>query len=402
MIQIAILGFGTVGSGVAQVLQRNTEKITSGAAEAISLKYILELRDLPKDNPFAAKIVRDFSIIEKDPEVQVVVECIGGVEAAYAYTKRCLNAGKSVVTSNKELVAEKGYELLALAREKNLNYLFEASVGGGIPILRPISQCLAGNEIDEIYGILNGTTNYILTRMRQANLSFEAALKEAQEKGFAEADPRADIEGDDACRKICILGSLGFGHHIYPQQVPTEGISKVKPQDMAYAKSANRKIKLFGRAVRQKGEKVAAYVAPHLISRDSVLANVEEEFNGIVVKGNAIGSVMFCGAGAGKLPTASAVVADVIDCAKHVHARKYVDWYADDPQFEGDPLDLPSRWYVRVPAGAKTDSFGQVEHLDYPGSDPGERAFFTAPMSQREIEPKGRAAQAYSAFRVFD
>ena len=401
MIQIAILGFGTVGSGVAEVLLKNTEKITSGAADSISLKYILDIREFP-ESPFAPKMIQDFSIIEKDPDIHVVVETIGGVGVAYEYTKRCLLAGKSVVTSNKELVAAKGYELLSMAQERNLNYLFEASVGGGIPILRPISQCLAGNEIDEIYGILNGTTNYILTRMRRAHLSFDAALKEAQEKGFAEADPRADIEGDDACRKICILGSLSFGHHIYPHQVPTEGISKITPQDTAYARSGDKKIKLFGRAIRLDDGKVAAYVAPHLISRDSILANVEDEFNGIVVHGNAIGSVMFCGAGAGMLPTASAVVADVIDCAKHMHARKYVDWSEADPKFEADPLALVSRWYVRMPKAASPELFGQIEGLDYPGANPEEQAFLTPPMSQREIAPKLEEVGAYTAFRVLD
>ena len=368
MIQVAIMGFGTVGSGVAQVLQRNTEKIASGAAESISLKYILDIRDLPEAQPFADKMIWEFATIEQDPEIQVVVETIGGVEAAYEYTKRCLLAGKSVVTSNKELVAAKGHELLSIARERNLNYLFEASVGGGIPIIRPISQCLAANEIDEIYGILNGTTNYILTRMRKAGLSFDAALKEAQEKGFAEADPRADIQGDDACRKVCILGSLSFGRHIYPQQVPTEGISGVSLADMSYARSADRKIKLLGRAIRQEGGKIAAYVAPHLIKTENLLANVVDEFNGIVVKGNAIGTVMFYGAGAGKLPTASAVVADVIDCAKHVHARKYVDWAEGDSQFVTDSAALVSRWYVRAPKAAAIEAFGQIEVLDYPGS----------------------------------
>ena len=401
MIKIAIMGFGTVGSGVAQVLYRNTNKITSGAADSIDLKYILDIRPLA-DSLFADKMISDFAIIERDPDVQVVVETIGGVEKAYEYTKRCLMAGKSVVTSNKELVAAKGYELLSFAKERNLNYLFEASVGGGIPIIRPISQCLAGNEIYEIYGILNGTTNYILTRMRKANISFDAALKEAQEKGFAEADPSADIQGDDACRKICILGSLSFGRHIYPEQVEAEGILKVTPADIAYAKSAGRKIKLLGRVVRQGEDKVFAYVAPHLIGIESLLANVEDEFNGIVVKGNAIGTVMFYGAGAGKLPTASAVVADVIDCAKHMHARKYVDWSEGDPQFVADAEDLVSRWYVRMPAKASPEGFGQVEMLDYPGAAPTERAFLTGPISQGEIESKCKETGAYLAFRVLE
>ena len=400
MVQIAILGFGIVGSGVAQVLWENTEKIAAGATTPISLKYILDVRDFPA-SLFSDKMVRDFAVIEQDPEIRIVVETIGGVDAAYAYTKRCLEAGKNVVTSNKELVAAHGYELLSMARARNLNYLFEASVGGGIPIIRPISQCLAANEIYEIYGILNGTTNYILSKMRKESLTFDEALLEAQERGFAEADPSADLEGDDACRKICILGSLSFGHHIYPAQVPTEGIGKVSLRDMAYAREAGMKIKLLARAVRQEGERVAAYVAPHLIGAESLLANVEDEFNGILVRGNAIGDVMFCGPGAGKRPTASAVVADLIDCAKHFHARKYVDWSEGGALYRADPAALISRWYVRCP-GDTTGGFSQIVPLQSADADPGEAAFLTAPMSQREIAPKLERAQAYTAFRVLD
>ncbi|MCL2562858.1 MAG: homoserine dehydrogenase [Oscillospiraceae bacterium] len=379
MTKIAILGFGIVGTGVAEVLTENAKKIALSAAEAIALKYILDIRDL-SDSPFADKCVTDFSVIEQDPEVRVVVETIGGAGVAYDFTKRALLAGKSVVTSNKELVAMHGYELLAIAKAQNVNYLFEASVGGGIPIIRPISQCLAANEISEICGILNGTTNYMLTEMAAKGVPFAEALKDAQALGYAEADPTADIEGDDACRKICILGSLSFGRHIYPDEVPTEGITKVTPEDICYAKGINRKIKLLGRAIRTEDGKVAAYVAPHLVNTDSLLANVEGVHNGITVRGNAIGDVMFYGPGAGKLPTASAVVADVIDCVKHLKARKYIAWEQGGPAFSADPKTLVSQWYVRT----STD------------------AFITESMSAIDLAPKLEEWNAECAFRLLD
>jgi len=399
MVYVAILGFGVVGSGVAEVLEQNTEKIALSAATEISLKYILDVQDFP-DSPFADRVIHDFARIEQDPEVQIVVETIGGAGVAYEFTKRCLQAGKSVVTSNKELVATHGYELLSIAKEKNLNYLFEASVGGGIPIVRPLCQCLAANEIGEVYGILNGTTNYILSRMAEG-VAFDTALKLAQDLGYAEADPTADIAGDDACRKICILGSLSFGHHIHPDQVATVGIGKVALQDIRYTQQAGWKIKLLGRVIRRDGDRIAAYVAPHLVGMESILANVNDVFNGIMVKGNAIGDVMFYGPGAGKLPTASAVVADIIDCAKHFHARKYIDWAEGGSGVLTDPRALISRWYVRMPVGGERD-FGQVEPLFYHGANPAETACLTPPMSQIEIEPKLEAANAICAFRVLE
>ena len=309
MVNVAILGFGVVGSGVAEVLATNGPHIDQKVDDLIRLKYILDVRDFP-DSPFADKVVHDFSVIENDPEVSIVVETIGGAKAALDFTRRALRAGKSVVTSNKELVAEHGCELLKLAAEQGVSYLFEASVGGGIPILRPLNQCLAANEIEEITGILNGTTNYILTRMIRGGLSFDAALKEAQANGYAEQDPTADIEGHDACRKICILASLAFGRHIYPRQVPAEGITGVTLSDVAWAEACGKKLKLLGRAIRQADGRVCAYVSPHLVDVENPLAGVEDVFNAIAVKGNAIGDVMFYGRGAGKLPTASAVVAD--------------------------------------------------------------------------------------------
>ena len=301
MVNVAILGFGVVGSGVAEVLATNGPHIDQKVDDLIRLKYILDVRDFP-DSPFADKVVHDFSVIENDPEVSIVVETIGGAKAALDFTRRALRAGKSVVTSNKELVAEHGCELLKLAAEQGVSYLFEASVGGGIPILRPLNQCLAANEIEEITGILNGTTNYILTRMIRGGLSFDAALKEAQANGYAEQDPTADIEGHDACRKICILASLAFGRHIYPRQVPAEGITGVTLSDVAWAASCGKKLKLLGRAIRQADGKVCAYVSPHLVDGENPLAGVEDVFNAIAVRGNAIGDVMFYGRGRASCP----------------------------------------------------------------------------------------------------
>ena len=325
MADIAVLGHGVVGSGVLEVLLTHTDSITRRAKEEIRVKHILDLREFP-ELPYAGSFTKDFNVILEDPEVTIVVECMGGLEPAYTFVRSCLENGKSVVTSNKELVAAKGAELLALAQRNNLNFLFEASVGGGIPIIRPISQCLAANEVSEIAGILNGTTNFILTKMIREHMAFEEALKLAQELGYAERDPSADVEGADACRKICILASLAFGTHVYPDDVHTEGITKVTLEDVAYADAWGGVIKLIGQVSMLENGRIAIMVAPMLISRESQLANVDDVFNGIVVRGDATGDVMFYGKGAGKLPTASAVVADVIDCVKHLKARKYLFW----------------------------------------------------------------------------
>ncbi|MCL2201185.1 MAG: homoserine dehydrogenase, partial [Oscillospiraceae bacterium] len=324
MTEIAVLGYGVVGSGTVEVLEKNSKKVAENAGQNIRVKYILDVRNF-SDSPHAELFVNNFDTIVNDPDVSVVVEAIGGAEVAFEYTKRSLNAGKSVVTSNKELVAAHGYQLLKLAREKGVNYLFEASVGGGIPIMRPLAQCMAANEISEIFGILNGTTNYILTEMERKGTSFADALVDAQQKGYAEADPTADIGGHDACRKICILTSLAFGRHIYPEFVLTEGITGVTSEDKTFAAELGYKIKLLGR-VRSVDNKLYVYVAPHLIGQDRLLAGVDGVMNGVVVRGNAVGDVVLCGAGAGKLPTASAVVADVIDAVKHQYARKWIGW----------------------------------------------------------------------------
>ena len=403
MVNVAILGFGVVGSGVAEVLATNGPHIDKKVDDLIRLKYILDVRDFP-DSPFADKVIRDFSIIENDPEVNIVVETIGGAKVALDFTRRALAAGKSVVTSNKELVAEHGCELLKLAQEKGVSYLFEASVGGGIPIIRPLNQCLAANEIEEIAGILNGTTNYILTRMIRAGLSFDAALKEAQQNGYAEQDPTADIEGHDACRKICILSSLSFGRHVYPNQVPTEGITGVTLADVAYADACGKKIKLLGRAIRRPDGKVCAFVAPHLVDAENPLAGVEDVFNAIAVKGNAIGDVMFYGRGAGKLPTASAVVADVIDAARHKDAKKRMVWAEGGDDVAVPPTDLESVWYVRAEGTleAVKAAFPDCALLPRAGAPENEFAFLTPSMTRSALDSQLAGLKPCSVFRVLD
>ena len=403
MVNVAILGFGVVGSGVAEVLATNGPHIDKKVDDLIRLKYILDVRDFP-ESPFADKVIHDFSIIENDPEVNIVVETIGGAKVALDFTRRALAAGKSVVTSNKELVAEHGCELLQLAQEKGVSYLFEASVGGGIPIIRPLNQCLAANEIEEISGILNGTTNYILTRMIRAGLSFDAALKEAQQNGYAEQDPTADIEGHDACRKICILASLAFGRHVYPRQVPTEGITGVTLADVAYADVCGKKIKLLGRAIHRDDGKVCAYVAPHLVDVEDPLAGVEDVFNAIAVKGNAIGDVMFYGRGAGKLPTASAVVADVIDAARHKDAKKRMVWAEGGDDVAVPPTDLESDWYVRAEGTleAVKAAFPDVSLLPRAGAPENEFAFLAPSMTRSALDGKLAGLKPCSVFRVLD
>ncbi len=404
MIKIAILGYGTVGSGVAELMDKNAKVIEKNAGVPIEVKYILDIRDFSGDK-YADKFVSDFKVIEDDPEVSVVVETIGGTKPAYDFTKRALLSGKNVVTSNKELVATHGAELLKIAKEKNLNYLFEASVGGGIPVIRPISQCLAANELTEVCGILNGTTNYILTRMIKGGLTFEKALAEAQEKGYAERDPSADIEGHDACRKICILSSLAFGRHIYPQFVETEGITGVKLEDVKFADKTGKLIKLLGRARLCEDGRVYAFVGPHLVDKDSPLASVEDVYNGVMVSGNMVGNVMFYGAGAGKYPTASAVAADVVDAVKHLAARKYINWADAGAEAVADISMFVSRFYVRISGesarSAATQAFGNVEFI--PG-DEREIAFLTDEITQADfseaLEKLSEKCEVLSRMRV--
>ena len=347
MIDIAIMGHGVVGSGVAEILINCSDRITQKAKNEINVKYILDLREF-EALPYSDKFTKDFNKILEDPSVKIVVEVMGGLKPAYEYVKQCLTAGKSVVTSNKELVAAKGAELLKIAEEKNVNFLFEASVGGGIPILRPMSQCLAANEITEINGILNGTTNFILNKMIVSNMSFDDALALAQKNGFAERNPAADIEGHDACRKICILASLGFGKHVYPEQVPTEGITDITLEDVEYADRFNCVIKLIGSAKRLADGKVYCTVRPTVVSRECILSSVNGVFNAIMVKGDETGDVMFYGKGAGKLPTASAVVADVIDCAKHLDTKKYLSWSDGSADYAVQAVDEETKLYVHL------------------------------------------------------
>ena len=411
MVKVAIMGHGTVGSGVYEVFEMNAEKIARTVGEPVEVKYVLDLRDF-SSLPYGHKFVTDFSVIENDPEVTVVAEVMGGVGAAYQFTKRCLEAGKSVCTSNKELVATKGDELLKIAEEHGVNYMFEASVGGGIPIIRPMLQCLAANEFNQICGILNGTTNYILTQMIHNGVTFADALKQAQLNGYAEKDPTADIEGHDACRKTCILAALSFGQHVYPDQVPTQGIRGVSLADVAYADSCGYKIKLLGRAIREPEGKVCAFVAPHLVSCENPLAGVEDVFNAIAVTGNAVGDVMFYGRGAGKLPTASAVVADVIDEVKHLKARKYQFWEPGSEDYVVDYRKGETAMLLRLhctdaeAAFAQAQQlFGEVQRLHADGETAQDLAFVTPVMPEEGIDEQIAAftdAKVVSRIRVAD
>ncbi len=395
MIYTAILGHGTVGSGVAEIMIKHNDRVKDKVREDIAVKYILELRDF-SNLTYADKFTKDFEKIVNDREVRIVAEVMGGINPAYDFVKRCLEAGKSVVTSNKELVAAKGAELLKIAAEKNVNFLFEASVGGGIPILRPMAQCLAANDINRVTGILNGTTNYILNKMIVDSMDFDTALSLAKEKGFAEKDPTADIEGHDACRKICILASLAFGKHVYPSEVKTEGISNITLDDVAYAGKFNCAIKLIARAKKLPNGKICADVAPRLVGHDNILSNVDGVFNAIVVRGDATGDVMFYGKGAGKMPTASAVVADIIDCAKHLNARKYFDWQESEEGYVVED-NSKQRFYVLAKSSdfeALDESFNTVfgeSTVNIKNCDLGEIAFITDEDYEQNIKEKLKA-----------
>ena len=317
MINIAVLGYGTVGSGVVEVIRTNHELINKRAGEEIKIKYVLDLREFPGD-PVEEILVHDFEQIVNDPEVKIVVEVMGGTGAAYTFTKRALEAGKSVCTSNKALVAQYGPELMEIAKEKKINFLFEASCGGGIPIIRAINGSLTADEIDEVSGILNGTTNYMLDKMITEGADFNTVLKEAQEKGYAEADPTADVEGQDACRKIAILSSLAYGKFLNFENVYTEGITKITPEDMEYAREMGRSIKLLGTSKKLGDDSFYALVAPFLVGQENPLYGVKGVFNSIFVHGNMLGDAMFYGRGAGELPTASAIVGDVLDVVRNM------------------------------------------------------------------------------------
>lgn len=391
MVSVAIMGHGVVGSGVAEILTTHKKKLFAGLGEEIYIKKILDLREFP-DSPLADRFTKDFEDIINDIEIRVVVEVMGGLNPAYDFVKRCLKAGKSVVTSNKELVAAYGAELLAIAKEENVNFLFEASVGGGIPIIRPMSQCLVANNVDEIAGILNGTTNFILTKMIADGMQFDDALKLAQDLGFAERNPAADIEGHDACRKICILASLAYGKHIYPDSVHTEGITKITLEDVKYAEAFGCVIKLIGKVKRLENGKIDIIVAPMLVPNESQLANIDYEFNGIMVRGDCTGDVVFYGKGAGKLPTASAVVADVVDCCKHLKTRKYLYWTDGDGSNVIPTAQSTSAMYVRADGSnvvAKAEKlFGNVSEIKNYSSNENTVAFVTEVLTYGEFEEK--------------
>ena len=413
MVEIAVMGYGVVGSGVVEVIRNHTESIAKRAKEEIRIKYILDIREFPND-PLADRFTKSFDDIVNDPDVRIVVEVMGGLDSAYDYVRRCLLAGKSVVTSNKELVAAKGAQLLALAQKLNVNFLFEASVGGGIPIIRPISQCLAANDVIEIAGILNGTTNFILTKMIREQMDFSDALALAQKLGYAERNPAADVEGKDACRKICILASLAFGKHVYPEQVHTEGITEIRLPDVEYAAAWGGVIKLIGRVKIMDNGQIQIIVCPMFVPRESQLANVDDVFNGIMVRGDSTGDVVFYGKGAGKLPTASAVVADVIDCVKHFKARKYLFWEDGSADYVQDYLSDVVSVYVRAKSEDPVRSlqsaeqiFGEAGQLVRKGAEKHELAFVTGKMPEREFLAKleefaATGAEIESRIRIGD
>lgn len=385
-MKAAVMGYGTIGSGVVEVLNTNRDSIARRAGDEIEVKYVLDLRDFPGD-PIQEKIVHDYQVIAQDPEVKIVVETMGGVEPAYTFVKAMLEAGKHVTTSNKALVADKGAELIALAREKNVNFLFEASVGGGIPIIRPLNCCLTADEIEEITGILNGTTNYMLTKMSEEGSEFADVLKDAQDKGYAEKDPTADVEGYDACRKIAILTSLICGQQVDFNDIHTEGITKISATDIKYAKAMGRTIKLLATS-RRVGDSYCAMVSPCLLAPEHPLYPVSDVFNAIFVHGNVLGDAMFYGSGAGKLPTASAVVADMVDIAKHIHTNISLEWSSKKVDLV-DYKNAANRFFVRT-TDSEADvkaAFGEAEFVKAEGVT-GETGFITGTMTEADYEEK--------------
>lgn len=398
MIKIAILGYGTVGSGVYEIVQKNAKSIKRKSGKEISVARILDLRDF-EDHPQKELFTKNFDDILNDSTISVVVETIGGLEPAYRFTKSALLAGKSVVTSNKELVATHGTELLRIAREQNVNYLFEASVGGGIPIIRPLHGCLAANEITEIFGILNGTTNYILTKMIKDGESFEDALAQAQEKGYAERNPEADVEGHDACRKICILASLAFGKAVDADKIHTEGITKITLADVRAAESLGYVIKLIGYTKSENGKAICR-VSPMLVPDDNPLSGVEDVFNAIMVRGDSIGDVMFYGRGAGKLPTASAVVADVIDIVKGADNKNFI-WDKAPEDYMACYQEAVVSLFVRA-QGVSKDDVVKVFGTDTVLADSAELCFITPPAKEKDLDQKlaSLKAQIISKIRV--
>ena len=396
-MKIAVMGYGTIGSGVVEVLQINRDKIAQRTGENIEVKYILDLREFPGD-PMEDKIVHDYQVIANDPEIGIVVETMGGVEPAFTFVKAMLEAKKQVTTSNKNLVAAKGAELIAIARENGVNFQFEASVGGGIPIIRSLNMCLTADEIEEITGILNGTTNYMLTKMADAGAEFDDVLKDAQEKGYAEKDPTADIEGHDPCRKIAILTSLICGQQVDYEDIHCEGITGISATDIKYAKAMGRSIKLLAKS-RKVGESYSCMVAPFLLEQSHPLSGVNDVFNGVFVHGNVLGDAMFYGSGAGKLPTASAVVADVVDMAKHQHVNIYVKWKKEKLELV-DYKDSVNSFFVRTSSDKETVEkiFSGVEYVDAGIS--GEVGFVTERMTETEFEAKAAQISFINRIRL--
>lgn len=393
MINVAILGYGTVGSGVFEVLNENKESISRRAGQELHVKYVLDLRDFP-GQPVEKVLVHDYEQIVSDPEVDIVVEVMGGVEPAYTFVKKALLAGKNVCTSNKALVAKHGRELMDIAKEKSINFLFEASCGGGIPIIRVINSSLTGDEIDEVTGILNGTTNYMLYKMSTEGCEFDTVLKEAQQKGYAEADPTADVEGYDACRKIAILSSLAFGRQVDYEDIYTEGISKITATDIKYAKAMGQMIKLLAVSRKVDGS-FYAMVSPVLVGPSDPLYSVNGVFNAIFVHGNVLGDAMFYGSGAGKLPTASAVVADVVDEARHLNRSIMAFWSSKKLELT-DISNSSRKFFVRVKGTPETELakvqavFGNVQPVIVADVD-GEFGFVTEEMTEAEYKAKAES-----------
>lgn len=396
-MKIAVMGYGTIGSGVVEVLRINKEKIAKRAGEPVEVKYILDLREFPGD-PMEDAIVHDYQTIANDPEIGIVVETMGGVEPAYTFVKAMLEAGKQVTTSNKNLVAAKGAELIKIAREHGVNFQFEASVGGGIPIIRPLNKCLTADEIEEITGILNGTTNYMLTKMTDEGADFDEVLKDAQAKGYAEKDPTADIEGHDPCRKIAILTSLVAGKQIDFEDIHCEGITKITAVDIKYAKAMNRSIKLLASSKKVR-DSYSCMVAPYMLKSTHPLCGVNGVFNGIFVRGNVLGDAMFYGSGAGKLPTASAVVADVVDMVKHQHTNIYIDWSQEKLEIV-DYKDSVNAFFVRTSSdkAAVEAAFGNVEYVE--NVEAGEIGFVTGEMTEAEFEEKSAKIEILNRIRL--
>ena len=389
MIHVAVLGYGTVGSGVVEVIENNNAEVSVKAGEEMHVKYILDLRDFPGD-PYEDRVVHDFQIILEDAEVSVICEVMGGVGAAYQFTRQALEAGKSVCTSNKELVARHGAELLEIAKNKNCSYMFEASVGGGIPIIRPINKALTAEKLENISAILNGTTNFILTKMEKEGADYGETLKRAQELGYAERNPEADVEGYDACRKIAILSSLMVGKNVNAEKIYTEGITKITPADFAYAGAAGMTIKLLAFCRADENGRVTAMVAPAMISREHPLSVVNDVYNGVFVKGNMLGDVMFYGRGAGKLPTASAVVSDVIDCARHIGRSSIVCiWEREEAELT-DISETERAFFIRAAADAREAveaAFPEGRSLTVEGREK-DFGFLTAVMKEKDFEER--------------